>query len=295
MLIQLVITCLLGIFNNCHQIDQVDNQNIYYVSENTSSGRDIFMMNLKDGQIKKLTEKLGNGHYPHYNHPKLSPDRSKIVFQCDPDGHDRYSIWTMNTDGTSLKRITTQEGMFPTWHPDGESIIFTGRRGGTWEILKTSLDGQEEINISKNKDSETSPGWGATTTIHPDGQTMVYSYIREKVLYKIDLKSKSIQQISSSSEKHIHPIYSPNGKKIAVLRKTEQYYDLVIINATEESEKIIAKNVISYSAPSWSKDGNDLLFSRMVKGNQEVYRINITSGEEKQITKNTTFDAMAIW
>lgn len=276
-------------------VNQINNNEIYYTSESNSQGRDIYKMNADGSSKQKLTQKQGNGHYPHNINPKISPDGSKIVFQSDPEGHDRYTIWTMNTDGSHLKKITEKEGMYPNWSPNGEKIIFSGRRQGVWEIILIPSDGGMEELVSNNKNEAIRLGWGAVCSFHPGGKSIVYSHIREKVMYSLDLESKTKKRLSPEGESFMHPMYSPDGLSIAVNRKKENGYDLIIMSPKGIELKVVAKNIISYSSPSWSKSENELLFTGSVKGNQEIFKINLETKEEKQLTKNLEFDAMPTW
>ena len=268
---------------------------IYYSSEANTSGRDIYKLHALNGKKTKLTINNGNGHYPHHINPKLSPDKKKLVFQSDPDRHDRYSIWTMNIDGSHPKRITQQEGMYPNWSPDGKTIIFSGRREGIWEIITISAQGGEEVILSQNKALGKRPGWGATCSYNPNGQSIIYSHIREKVLYKMDLKDKKTTRLSSPGEYYTHPVFSKDGSKIAVNRKITDSYDLVLFSPIGKKTVVVAKEVVSYSAPAWSPSGEELLFTGMVNNNQEIFKINLTSKKETQLTDNTAFDAMPTW
>jgi|GEM_PF-3309164 len=268
---------------------------IYYSSESNSQGRDIYRMDANGNGKKKLTRKTGQGHYPHNINPKVSPDGSTIVYQSDPDRHDRYTIWTMNTDGSNPRKITEEEGMYPNWHPDGKTIVFSGRRSGVWEILTIPKEGGKEEIISYNKRNGKNPGWGAVCSIDPSGKSMVYSYIREKVLYKMDLETRESKRLSPVRQNFMHPIFSKDGSRIAVNRKVGTSYDLITISPEGKEEKIIAKNVISYSSPSWSNSDSELLFTGMVNGSQEIFKINLTSRKETQLTSNADFDAMPSW
>ncbi len=268
---------------------------IYYSSESNSQGRDIYKMNSDGSNRKKLTQKRGNGHYPHNSNPKVSPDGSKIVYQSDPDGHDRYTIWTMNKDGSNQKKITQKEGMYPNWSPDGEKIIYSGRRNGIWEIMMVSSEGGEEELISNNQKEGKTPGWGAVCSFHPNGKSIVYSHIREKVMYSLNLETKERKRLSPVGESYMHPMYSKDGLRIAVNRKKEAGYNLITISPEGKDEEIIAKNVISYSSPSWSDSNKELLFTGMVNDNQEIFKINLETRQETQLTNNADFDAMPTW
>lgn len=268
---------------------------IYYSGEDGLNRRDIYKMNADGSGRKKLTQHKGRGHYPHYNGPKLSPAGDKLVYHSDPDGHDRYTVWTMNIDGSSPRKLTTKEGLFANWSPDGKTIIFSGQRNGVWEIITIPSEGGKETIISNNFEKRKKPGWGATSSYSPDGSRIVYSYIREKVLYALELGTNTITQLTSPNEIHTQHAFSPDGNRIAINKKVGDGYNLVILSAEGEFVECLAKNVVSYSNPAWSNEGDEILFCGMVNGNQELFKMNLNTREEVQLTKNSTFDAMPTW
>tara|TARA_R110002073_G_scaffold108336_5_gene243470 strand:- start:41828 stop:42709 length:882 start_codon:yes stop_codon:yes gene_type:complete len=269
---------------------------IYFSTDLNSRGRDIARINADgSGSRVKLTSNNGNGHYPHHNVPKLSPDGTKVAYHSDTDGHDRYAIWTMNIDGSDKKRLTREEGLYANWSPDGREIIFSGRRNGIWEIMIVPSSGGEERNLTKNFKKNNRPGWGAKCTYHPDGKSIVYSYITEKILYSMNFTTKEVIQISPSSQNYTNPSFSKDGTRIAVNRKIDKGYDLITISPIGSNIKVIAKNVTSYSAPSWSDTGREILFVGSVKGNNELFKINVETKKETQLTKNSDFDAFPTW
>ncbi len=278
-----ILLCIMPIF-------LLAQETIFFSSEADSRGRDIYAMSLDGKKLNKLTSSIGSSHYPHFNNPKLSPDGTRLVFQSDPDGHDRYTIWTMNIDGSDWRKLTQNEGLYPNWSPDGKTIVFSGRRNGVWEILTIPAEGGSEQIISKNKEKGKRPGWGATCSFHPDGQSLIYSYIREKVLYSYSLSGGEIKRISAEGN-YLHPICAQDGR-IAVCRKIEDSYDLVVIK--DGKEEVIAKSIVSYSAPDWYANDSKILFVGMVEGNQELFTVDLQTGEEIQLTKNNVFDAMPV-
>ncbi len=272
-----------------------DNSFIYYSTSEGSSGRDIYHMREDGREKRKLTRKMGQGHYPHYNSAKISPDGRTIVFQADTDGHDRYTIWTMNTDGGDAKKITQKEGLYPCWSPDGKTILFTGRRNGIWEILSVPSVGGNETMLSNNHSSGKRPGWGATITYHPNGSKIVYAYVRENILYEMDMKTYEVARLQKFKHKGTRPEFSPDGSSIAVNQKVDNRYDLVLISPNGDYLKTLAEIVVSYSPPAWSADGEQIIFTGMVNGNQELFKLDLATGKETQLTNNSFFDAMPTW
>lgn len=79
------------------------------------------LISREDGSdVRTLHESPGRNRCPRW-----SPDGSKIIFSGDKEG--KLRIWQINSDGSGLEQITTdQEGMnphhYPFWSPDGSYV-----------------------------------------------------------------------------------------------------------------------------------------------------------------------------
>jgi Tol biopolymer transport system component len=55
--------------------------------------------------------------------PVFSPDGSKLLFYMVPET-ENPSIWVISRDGSSLRKLTFEGGMYPSWSPDGSKIVY---------------------------------------------------------------------------------------------------------------------------------------------------------------------------
>jgi dipeptidyl aminopeptidase/acylaminoacyl peptidase len=145
---------------------------------------EIYVMNTDGTGLVRLT------NHPAYDGgPAFSPSGTKIAFSSNRDRFDPVSdrfgpadIYTMNADGSGVKRLTelgNLEGN-PTWSPDGEKIAYTAYFGpherGGFEIFIVDADGTEQpINLTGEALGE-SPGWGddMEAAWSPDGKRIGY-------------------------------------------------------------------------------------------------------------------------
>jgi len=74
---------------------------------------------------------------PLINAPSISPDGTTIAFNYQGD------IWTTNTQGSSLKRLTIHEAYDtkPVWSKDGKTIAFQSDRYGNSDIFTIPFTG----------------------------------------------------------------------------------------------------------------------------------------------------------
>src|SRR5262245_44049410 len=85
-----------------------------------------------------------------------------------------WAIYTMNPDGTDVRRITSRDRNYdPNWAPDGSKIAFDSWRDGgayDFEIYTMNPDGSAVVNLTNNTDAiDTQADWS------PDGTKIVWT------------------------------------------------------------------------------------------------------------------------
>lgn len=135
---------------------------IMSVAANGSS--DIYELDLNSGASNKITDGLGNIN----TSASYSPDGLNLVFTSDRGG--RSQIYTMNTYGKNVKRISFAEGSYssPVWSPRGDFIAFSKLKDGQFHIGVMRPDGSGERLLTKSWMDE-SPTWS------PNGRVIMFS------------------------------------------------------------------------------------------------------------------------
>ena len=116
-------------------------------------------MDLGGGPARRLTPwDLGAG-----DHPRFSPDGSRILFRArfsDGPGGDLY---TMRPDGSDIKQLThgIEKMLSATWSPDGKYIAYAsarvGRQPDVW-IMNADGSGAQRLTTAPEWDSGAT--WG---------------------------------------------------------------------------------------------------------------------------------------
>ena len=109
-------------------------------------GNDQIWMMKSDGSNKQLI--LDDSYWNAF--PKMSPDGKKIVFVSWR--YNNYDAYTVNTDGSSLTRLTTHttDEWAPDWSPDGKMILFEANRDGRTQVYWMNADGTQQTRITDN-------------------------------------------------------------------------------------------------------------------------------------------------
>jgi serine/threonine protein kinase/Tol biopolymer transport system component len=118
-----------------------DGKMIAFTSLRNSGRERIYVINLEDNTVKRLSEQ-----YSRDKQPEWSPDGTKIAFVSQRDGPSQ--IWTMYPDGTEQKPFSQSGSKIdthPVWYPDGTGILFTQAEvaGGVTSLVAASYSDQE--------------------------------------------------------------------------------------------------------------------------------------------------------
>ncbi len=139
----------------------------------------IYKINFATNKLTQLTTSEGVDWHSRDGStidtsPCYSPDGDKIVFTSNRAG--REALYTMNADGSDLKKISNSDGRAnysqPVWSPRGDLIAFAKQMGKEFYIGVMKPDGSGERLITSGFLVE-SPCWSSngrylTYTIEPN-------------------------------------------------------------------------------------------------------------------------------
>jgi len=173
-------------------------------------------------------------------HPRLSPDRTAIVFtRIDNNTGGGSSVYLMDFDGTNVRKVTPvgdhgesfgSYSNWPSFHPDGRHILFTN--GSEFSrIAIMDLDGSHARFIFPAANAH----FDITGPLYsPVGLKIVFSSTQDGPahIFVMNDDGTNLQRLTNSSDGDRHPTYSyPPGEFIAYER---DHYD-----ASGHSEKNI--------------------------------------------------------
>ncbi len=131
----------------------------------------IWLINTDGTDLKELT---GESHWGGTD-PAWSRDGNTIIFCSYPEDAKilKYDLYSMNTDGSNIKRITNFKDNFeavqPCFSPDGKQICFVGKQPGPptgSELFAINSDGTNLIRLTPAKQTPHYPYYA--TDKHPD-------------------------------------------------------------------------------------------------------------------------------
>ncbi|MHB1680531.1 MAG: hypothetical protein ACYCTB_08515 [bacterium] len=161
-----------------HRVKRITNNNSINIFPYPSpDGKKVAYISFKDGNPSVFIKNLITGHAKKLYLPgpadfvSWSPNGKKIALALTP-GHYNTQIYTINADGTDLKRLTNTFGIntAPSYSPNGNRIVFVSNRGGGPQIYVMNSNGSNVHMISFNGSNyNSSPEWS------PNGKKIVFT------------------------------------------------------------------------------------------------------------------------
>lgn len=299
-----IIIVIITLFAGCKTRDQsvVNNSNqesTGKVSNQIPNDNDsIKNRNLLQGEIrlknvKQLT--FGGENAEAY----FSYDARKLIFQSTHGNFECDQIFTMNSDGTDVKLVSTGKGRTTCSYifPKSDKILYSSthlaspdcpplpgyEHGYVWpiypsfDIFTANLDGS---NLTRLTDTD---GYDAEATMSPDGKKIVFTSVRDGDLdiYTMNTDGTDVKRLTNTKGYDGGPFYSFDCSKIVYRvnhpKSSEEIekYDMLlkqnlvgptnlnifVMNADGTNQTQITNNPAANFAPYMHPDGKQIIFS----------------------------------
>lgn len=179
----------------------LDGGRIAFVSRESPAKADIYVLDLKSGEVRRITDGRGNNLYPSW-----SPDGKKLAFSSDRSGY--FDICLVDERGR-IRKLTssTSDDVTPAWSPSGDKIAFASIANGNADLFLINPDGTGLRRLTSHPSIDIHPSFS------PNGERMVFSSNRDGDfdLYILDLRSLRIEKLAEIPGNEGDPIWGASG------------------------------------------------------------------------------------
>jgi serine/threonine protein kinase len=280
-----------------------DGQLIAYRSECEGGG--IFVMGATGESARRITPSCFN--------PSWSPDAKRIVCGTEsitftPTSRGQLSeLWTVDTSTGERKLLLPSDGVQPNWSPNGHRIAYWGIVGESAQRDLFTIDpnaaepAKTVVRVTDDAAVDWNPVWS------PDGRHLYFGSDRNGAmnLWRVRMDERSgkpqgaPEPVTTPARFGAHYSPSRDGSRLlyASIDQEEILRTVAFDPATGvlagEPKQVLAGSFLVFSSQV-SPDGRFVAVTN--RGVQEdVYTIEIATGEIRQLTNDAARDRGAVW
>ena len=259
---------------------------------------DLYTLPIAGGEAKAITSGIAWDEQPRW-----SPDGKAIAFTSDRSGGD--NIWIVDRDGANPQQVTKESYQLlnsPTWSPDGEWIAarkhFTKfRSAGAGEIWLYHRTGGTGLQLTEKPNDQKDLGEPAFS---PDGRYLYFSqdttpgqsfeYNKDAngqiyVIRRLDRETGEIVDWVTGPGGSIRPTPSPDGKRLAFIRRVRFQSTLFVQDVASGAERAVWSGLDRdlqeawaihgvYPPMAWTPDGQSIV----VWAGGKLHKVDVDSG-----------------
>lgn len=199
-----------------------------------------------------------------------------------PASGDRYGLYVVAPDGTSLRSVARPDGFvraaFPSWSPDGKRIAFTAfdASGRDPLIRIVPAEGGPAIAVAA----------GIAPTWSRDGSRLAYvasgkadfatdwerTGRNDERIEAVVLEGPDAGQVEILAN-GLWPRWAPNDDRLAFTARHESNWDVQVRSPDGMSRVRLTDDPALDTYPIWSADGRSILFLSDRRNRWDLYRV----------------------
>ena len=261
---------------------------------------EIYIMNLDGSDQINLTQ-----HRAKDASPLWSPTGEQILFTSDRGGVE--DLYLMDADGKNVRQVFKKliGREFPTWSPDGKALAY--HRFHTFSIYTASSDGKDETEVADGLWPAWSPNGSeiafmASQFVWGENGNLRVPNVRVQI---VNLQTDVEETLLPGGIWMFDPAWAPDSAQIAfswrgIHEKGRGIGGTMSIHVANRDGSGLRKIIDAGAGmaafnPSWSPDGNELIYNKGIGGVRDLFKVALDGGAPERLTHRQGDNFRADW
>jgi TolB protein len=187
------------------------------------------------------------------------------------------------------------EDRYPSFSPDGRSILFESDRNGNWDIFLINEDGSDLRQITTASSNERFPAW------HPKGTEIVFQSDKggSVELFTMTHDGSDWKQITRREGAEMFPAWSPDGKFISFTQDVgSNNFDIFLLDLKAGQVRDLITGPGRHVWSRWSPNGKFIAYhwrNDTTDRQDEIYVYDVRKQTAERITRRSGHDFCPAW
>ena len=268
-----------------HQTEDSLKMALVYISSR-GEGFNIYKNSPEGSEEIQLTQDPGWEWYPQWNRTK------KEILINTQDTAGNFEMKCIDREGNYLSYEGRKNSSY-FLSPTGEMGAYTVKKGDNTTLWIFPLENEADSQLVADEGTYNGrPEWS------PDGNQLLFISDRSgsNELYLYSLDTQQTRRLTHNDWREKYTSWSPNGTHIAsTFAKGDAANDIYLIELATGEAKALTQTPINESEISWSPKGDLIAYHAQVDEKDDIFTLNIQSGEVVKITQGEGYHGEPIW
>jgi Tol biopolymer transport system component len=207
----------------------------------------------------------------------------KIAFVSKRDGNSE--IYTINDDGTDLKRLThgKTDAIMPQWSPDGAKFLYILKKGNKNELWIMKEDGGNPVKLAEECATDYPPLWS------PDSSKILFmaKFRSTNAIFTVNSDGNGLVRLTENGLEGSSLSWFPDGSKILFLQKRKDDINMYVINPDGTGRLKLTRETGAFMMPTLSTDGRKIAYiynkQSFISSENKLYIMNVDGSNSLSI------------